>query len=226
MKYTYGNTYYGENYGEAKKASEKIEVIRDEKKQHRPEHYYGDISRRLLIAAGILMLIATPLFSEYLPQPIIISVIAVVLIAFVAGFTSPNQKTVAVANLAVSAFALIAFEAYATYMYTQAEDISQMFFIVSQTLAVIFFIDVYYSAKTVRGMFLNSVSVREKLEEILSKHGKKTEDLRDVFWEAVAGGCSEVTASCIINDPKHLDKYLTLREEGAGNRTAVKNSVY
>lgn len=132
------------------KESGKQSQIREET----PRHYYGDVTRRLFVAGGIIVLAGMPFFADYLRQMITLSVLGVIAIALVAGFANPRSRNVQILLLVVSTAAVLFFESYATYVYTTLPLTGRgVFFVaVTQLLAIIFFLALYFSAKTVRGM--------------------------------------------------------------------------
>ena len=116
-------------------------------------HYYGDTVRKLFIVGGILMLVTLPIFYEDIPIPFIVSVFAILVVALLAGLTNPRQAWVSVLDLIVSVLAFIMLE-YVAIFAGAYDGVSQSgFFLTTQALAIIFFIAVYYSAKTLRGMY-------------------------------------------------------------------------
>ena len=120
------------------------------------DHYYGDTTRRLLLGAGMVMIITLPFFSALLPFPIMISSVGVLIIGFVAGMTSPRQHWVIVLDLLVSVAGLTLFQYYAVnaYYLQPQTQLTSLFFWTNELLALMFFFALYYSSKTVRGHIL------------------------------------------------------------------------
>ena len=119
-----------------------------------PRHYYGDVTRRLFIAGGIIVLVGMPLFADYLKQMVALSALGVIAIALIAGFVNPRSRNVQILLLLVSSSAVLFFESYAAYLYSTLplEGRGLLFVAATQILAIIFFLALYFSAKTVRGM--------------------------------------------------------------------------
>ncbi len=118
-----------------------------------PVHYYGDIVRKLFLAAGILMLATLAFFSSLINVSLVISVIAIILVAFLSGLESPNHKWVVIINMLASAFGCGYFQYTSVHYYltsTTAMSIDWAFFAVNEVLSVIFFLALYFSSKTVR----------------------------------------------------------------------------
>lgn len=113
-------------------------------------HYYGDITRKLFMLAGFVMIITLPLLSSLLPVPLIIAIGAVIIIAVVAGLLSPVNKKVVFLNLLISMGGVAAYEYYAIRSFTLGEN--DLLFWTNQALAVIFFFALYFSSKTLRSI--------------------------------------------------------------------------
>lgn len=113
-------------------------------------HYHGKIIRELFIAAAIIMIIALPVFKSHINFPISVSVLAILLLALFAGFTNPLQKSTAIFDLLASVMGFFVFELYALI---KNGGFMNPFFLTNQLLAVIFFIALYFAAKTFRGFW-------------------------------------------------------------------------
>lgn len=129
-----------------------IDELRNEKGLTR--HYYGDVVRFLFILAAVIMSVALPFLNTNLPVPVIFSILAILCIGALAGFTNPVLKSTAIINSGVSTIGLIVFEYYAVRAYITVSFINLMF-VVNQILALIFLFAFYYSIKTLRAMLLN-----------------------------------------------------------------------
>ena len=111
------------------------------------EHYYGDTVRKLFLAGAIVMILTYPFFSPFVPQSPAFMIIAIVLLAVMAGTTSPKQHWMAAVDIAVSLFAVVFFENHAiTFVRTPLTWI----FLTDQLLVLIFIIALYLSVKTCR----------------------------------------------------------------------------
>ncbi|MGE5041469.1 MAG: hypothetical protein ACM3IJ_01040 [Candidatus Levyibacteriota bacterium] len=119
----------------------------------RKEHYYGDTVRKLFLAGAVFMLIALPFMSTFLSVPIYVSILAAIAIGVFAGITNPLQVWVAILNFILAVLAVIMFE-YAAVNGYQTYSLTHRTFWVNQILAINFLVALYYSTKTVRGMFL------------------------------------------------------------------------
>ena len=76
------------------------------------------------------------------------------LMAFLAGLQSPNKNWVTRTNTIVAAIGsgLFQYKAISYYIASTPFTISWLFFTVNQVLAILFFIALYYSSKTMRDL--------------------------------------------------------------------------
>ena len=114
-------------------------------------HYYGDTVRQLLIVAGLLMLASGPFFRSALPVPALVSVLAVLVVVLAAGLINPQQRWTITLTTIISLFGFLVFEYYAMMSYDSGP---QTFFWINQTLAILFFLALYLSTKTLRSKCL------------------------------------------------------------------------
>ena len=121
-------------------------------------HYYGDIVRKLFLLGGLIMLLALPFFNQFLPVPAFVSMLAVLVIGVIAGFTNPLQRWVMLIDIIVSLIGLAAFEYHAISQYN---DIPILLFGIDQLLAIIFFFALYFSTKTLRGVTISDYTIRQ-----------------------------------------------------------------
>lgn len=111
-------------------------------------HYYGDIVRKLFLAAGVIILLALPFIDSLLPLPATILLLVVLATSVVAGLTNPKQLWVMVLDIAVALIGIIAFEGHAI---TRSDGDPVWVFVVDQVLALLFFFALYFSIKSLRG---------------------------------------------------------------------------
>ncbi len=121
------------------------------------EHYYGDAVRVIFIIAGLAMILMFPFFSSILKIPIFLPIVTVIILAVLSGFLNPKQMWIIVANTVVSMLACAAFQYYAVeaYLHLSPNPMTISFFWANQILAVLFFVALYLSVKTLRGKILN-----------------------------------------------------------------------
>lgn len=113
-------------------------------------HYYGDRVRQLFLAAAFMMAATLPYFSPEIDQPLLMSIMGILVLAIAAGLTSPTYVSSALLNVLVAFAGLFVFESYATSRY-QLEG-ADIFFWANQALALIFLFAFYFGLKTFRGM--------------------------------------------------------------------------
>jgi hypothetical protein len=102
-------------------------------------HYYGVYVRRLFLVAGLIQLLSLPYLDSFISIPLFFSTLAILVI---------------VLNLFTSIVGLVVFEYFAVTAYSN-ENTTMLFFLINQMLALIFFFSLYYSSKTIRGMYLH-----------------------------------------------------------------------
>ncbi len=119
-----------------------------------PPHYHGDIVRKLFLVSGVLMMATLPFFMELINVPLVISVVAIVVLAFLAGLESPNRKLVIILNtiVAIIGCAVFQYQAASYYLISTTMTIDWLFLIINQGLAGLFFFALYFSSKTVRSL--------------------------------------------------------------------------
>jgi hypothetical protein len=111
-------------------------------------HYYGDIVRRLFLAAGVMILLALPFAATRVPWPATILLLVALASTVVAGLTNPKQIWVMWLNVLTALIGILAFEGHAII---RAGNDSVWVFVFDQALALLFFFALYYSIKTLRG---------------------------------------------------------------------------
>jgi len=123
------------------------------------EHYYGDTVRKIFLAAGILLLIATIRDNTFLPLYLIIGTFAALALTILAGLTNPqtnnpHTRKVIAADLIISIVLFVLFEYMAIAAYSGKHNINDEIFLIRQALAILFLTATYYSTKTSRSVFL------------------------------------------------------------------------
>lgn len=113
-------------------------------------HYYGDTVRMLFIIAGIAILLTLPLLKTEVPVSIPLSLLFVLVVDIAAGLTGPRHRPVMAANAVIALCGVAIFE----YAAANLSELWGAFFWANQFLAVVFFIALYYSAKSLRWMLL------------------------------------------------------------------------
>lgn len=125
-------------------------------------HYYGDVVRKLFLVAALLMVGAYPLFYSFINVPHFLSILAVVIVVLLAGFQNPLHYFVPLINTLVAIIGFVLFEYKSTDVYLNADLYSLEFFLVNQILALLFLAALYYSSKTLRGMYFSRFNITKK----------------------------------------------------------------
>ena len=118
------------------------------------EHYYGDTIRALFLIGAVFMLIALPFTTPLIPFPIYFSIAVVLVLGFLAGITNPLLPFISFLNVLASILGAIAFEYTAIQSLSAQSALAFIFFFINQILALVFFIALYYSVKTLRGTLI------------------------------------------------------------------------
>ncbi|MBP9686174.1 MAG: hypothetical protein KBD66_00030 [Candidatus Doudnabacteria bacterium] len=116
-------------------------------------HYYGDTVRVLFLLAALIMLVSLPVFADLTGLPSLFSVGAILVLGLAAGLTNPQQLWDAGVNAGIAVVGTIVFEWYAVVLYQKYNGPSGFFF-TNLVLGFVFFIAIYFSVKTVRGLLL------------------------------------------------------------------------
>lgn len=119
-------------------------------------HYYGDVTRRLFILGCVIMIVAYPFFTEYIPVSRTVAFAAILVVAIFAGLTNPRQRWVAAADVLIAIAAFVTFEYYAVEFYRADGGFWGLFFWINEALALVFFIATYFAVKTWRGLTIHA----------------------------------------------------------------------
>lgn len=114
-------------------------------------HYYGDLVRGCFMLIGTIMIITLPLFSTYIPVPVAVSVLAILVLTVVAGFTNPVQRSTIIINFLMAMVGSVVFIYFAVKAF---DGPSQLFLIINEIVAVLFIVALYYGTKSFRGYLL------------------------------------------------------------------------
>ncbi|OGN28687.1 MAG: hypothetical protein A3A33_01930 [Candidatus Yanofskybacteria bacterium RIFCSPLOWO2_01_FULL_49_25] len=129
-----------------------FDSIRGEVKKKR--FYYGDTIRQLFIATAIVMLLTLPFFSHILPAQLTIA--GIFIVGLGAGLTNPSRWWTIAFDAAIATCSLGVFEYYAVAEYQTANP-SLLFVIINQGTALLFFLALYFSVKTLRNYYLQRI---------------------------------------------------------------------
>ena len=114
-------------------------------------HYYGDYVRRLFILGSALMIASYAFFQTYVNLPVSLSIFIILVLILLAGLQNPNARWIVILNTVIAVIACAGFEYKAVTFYSStAYSLSPLFFWANQILALVFFVAIYYSTKTLR----------------------------------------------------------------------------
>ncbi len=113
-------------------------------------HYYGDMVRRLFMIAGSIMLVTTPFFQDRLPVSAYVGLCAIIVLDVIAGLANPLIRWLGYVEAAIALCACMTFEYFAIRDFSVYDSL----FWINQTLALLFFIALYYAVKTSRSAAL------------------------------------------------------------------------
>ncbi len=116
-------------------------------------HYYGDNVRKFFIVGAVIMLVTLPILRDLISIPLMVSLLTILIISIAAGLTNPRYLWVAFLNTVIAGGALLIFEYYAVDAYARY-SLQNLLFLTNQILAINFLAALYYSVKTIRGMWL------------------------------------------------------------------------
>ncbi|HVY36154.1 MAG TPA: hypothetical protein VG982_02670 [Candidatus Paceibacterota bacterium] len=112
-------------------------------------HYYGDTTRIIFIAVGIIMLLSMPAMTGQVGVPLGFIIATIVLLGIAAGLTSPVKPSSLILDVSVSILGLIFF--IYTVWFMRSHNIGGFLLFLSQLIAVLFLIASYLSIKSLRG---------------------------------------------------------------------------
>ena len=117
------------------------------------KHYNGDIVRRIILSASLVIIVLTPFFIEYIPLPFFLGLAFALLLNIFSGLTNPKVVWTSVFDLVLGFVGTLVFGYFAIDAYLQHSVLS-LYFWINEMLAGIFFISLYFSIKTVRGFYI------------------------------------------------------------------------
>ncbi|MBX4211041.1 hypothetical protein KW783_03675 [Candidatus Parcubacteria bacterium] len=108
---------------------------------------YGRYIRGLFLAAALIMLVFLPYLKQSVPVPSFISLITILVITFLAGFTNRTHRWAIYLDAVVSFGGIFVFGYHAVKSFSRPIT---LFFVVNQVLAILFLIAFYLSVRTFR----------------------------------------------------------------------------
>jgi hypothetical protein len=126
------------------------------RKHHAIPHYHGHIVRRLFVLAGLIMLLGLPFFAPIIAGGVFVAVSGILVVGLYAGLTTPKHKWIMWGDVVLSTIGSFAFEVIAIDLYHTNGTIDA-YFLFNQSLALVFFLALYFGVKTFRAMLLKEV---------------------------------------------------------------------
>lgn len=118
-----------------------------------PRHYYGDVVRKLLLAAEVVFLTTLPWLYNKWPFSFYFAIIIAFAVVVFAGVTNPKLRIISLFDFAIASVGFLFFGIEGIYVVSTLGAANLLFF-VSETLMLIFLFEVYFTVKTIRGMLL------------------------------------------------------------------------
>lgn len=118
-----------------------------------PRHYYGDSVRRLLLAAGLVIVVTLPWLYKEWPFGFYVWLFIVFGVVIFAGITNPRLRIVSLVDFAIAAIGFLFF-GFEGIHAVQTVGAASLLFFVNEALMLLFLFDLYFTVKTIRGMLL------------------------------------------------------------------------
>lgn len=139
----------------------------------RISHYYGDVSRQLLVAAAATMLIGSPIYGDSLRLQFPFIVTGTLILVAFAALTNPRYMWVSIGSSVASGVGVLAYGMWSMIGYTSENPIA---FVLRMAIAIVFLFAFYYSLKTVRSFTLHQIGKRDSVDEFESEEEKRRAD--------------------------------------------------
>lgn len=136
-------------------------------------HYYGDVTRQLMLGGAALMLLASPLYGSDLPAEFPFEVLGALLVVGFSALTNPHSKGIAIGDAATSGAAAAI---YATWAIADYRDVNPLAFVLRIAIAVVFLFAFYFSMKTLRAFIVGSLGRRERVDEFHTDREREEDD--------------------------------------------------
>lgn len=119
--------------------------------------YFGNQISRLLLLAGMLIVITHPFFKSSLSSTFLpITLLSVMALVFLAGFTSSKYKWIIFVDTVASAIGFLVFSYQAIINYHDASTY-YAFFLINLVISLLFLFAFYFGVKTIKGWVKNSL---------------------------------------------------------------------
>lgn len=129
-------------------------------------HYYGDTVRLMFLSSGVIYALSMALIGNVLPVDVYTGIILILILAFLAGITSPHNRWLMLINATVAGMGVYLVQSAAITFFTTD---SPFLFIVRQTIALLLLFGFYYSVKSFRSMLAGNIGKTAKPGEFENK---------------------------------------------------------
>lgn len=119
-------------------------------------HYHGHAVRQILFVCGILMLLLLTFYYDQIRFGAFMPLVGILAVDFFAGLTSPRILFAIFFDLLASLAGLAIFELSAIFRYQAFHSVGDGYFLFTQALAILFFVSLYFSTKSLRGITIDS----------------------------------------------------------------------
>lgn len=128
-------------------------------------HYYGDIVRRIFLAAAAILLVTSPFLASASALALPLALSAALILAGLAALTSPRKRWVMAVDAVIAGAGVVVAEIFAIAAWGASAIVA---FLISEALAIAFLFALYYGVKTVRAMVLGQIGRDPSSGEFLS----------------------------------------------------------
>lgn len=116
-------------------------------------HYYGDIVRKLLLGGATVILLTLPWLYKEWPLSFYAWVVMVFVVGVFAGVTNPRLRIISLFDFIIASVGFLFFGIDGIRVVS-TQGAANLHFFTAEILMLIFFFDVYFTVKTLRGMLL------------------------------------------------------------------------
>ena len=123
--------------------------------RHKVIHYHGDEVRALFVISALVLIVAKSTGAD-LPLTTTEAIASAALLVVAAGVTNPNQHSIHWFNALLAAIGTILFGTSAVDHYRAGLSFLDSSFISTEALALLSLLALYFTTRTIRGLFQRS----------------------------------------------------------------------
>ena len=127
-------------------------------------HYYGDYVRQIFMMNAAVMLVLSPFFARALPSALFFEIGGAILIAVLGALTNHTRKISMLANAIVAGIGVVTYELLALAAFASEATIA---FMAREVVAVAFLFALYFSLKTLRNMYHQTIGRKNTFGEFV-----------------------------------------------------------